>query len=196
MIGEEKLIKEYLQSIKPIPNNTKKLFTLALIGLPSSGKSYVAKILSEKLNLFVENNDKIRRFLNKKGFKGVTPIQKTLQKIAETRTSFLFENKTSTILDLDIIKFVDAIKEKMRKFKGDVFFIHITCSEKEIIRRIKERKNDKTNVSKAGLKEYYQRKKIHESLCLPDLFFSIDASRDVERQIDLCVNKLRSINVI
>ena len=199
--SEDQLIQKFLQTIPSDPANTKKLFGLGFVGLPGSGKSFVAQKISQRLNLYVANNDKIRRFLNELGFTGESPIQKTVEKIAETVSRYLFENKISHILDADLIYFHNKAIETASDYGANFYIIQITCPEEIILNRIKNRMEEaktgaQANFSTAGEDKYFERKKLHATLPLPNFFDKIDSSKNLETQIENLISKLKEQKII
>lgn len=192
----DELFEKFIKTINIPAQNTKQLFSIGLIGLTGSGKSTVAKMIGEKLNLFVGSNDSIRRFLNDEGFPGENPNQEMLQKIAEKASEFLYENKISHIIDADLIKFHENAKENAQNHKAKFYLIFVKCPEEIIFKRLEERnekilQNPASNLSRVGKEEYLKRKKLHDELGLPeDIFFTIDNSENLSKQVDDLAAKL------
>lgn len=198
---EQELIEKYLCTIKIKPFNTKKLFAIGLIGLTGSGKSFISDRLAEKMDMFVASNDRIRRFLNKLDYKGTSPMQETVQKIAEASSAYLYRNNISHIIDADIIKFHEVARQNAEKYGAIFFIIHVICPEETILERLKKRQkeiidNPDSNLSRVGQEEYLKRKKIHQELPLPEIFFTIDTSKELSEQIDNLIGKLKKEKMI
>lgn len=200
-INKKKLIEEYLETIELNKYKTKKLFAIGFIGLIGIGKSFVAQKLEEKLGIFVAANDKIRRFLNQKGFKGDSPVQNILQEIAEATTIYLYKNRVSHIIDADLIKFHLLAKKISEENGADFFLIKLICPEEIIISRLEKRKaeckdNPSSNFSRADMDEYFRRKEMHLLSPIPETFFTINTSGEIDLQISELAQKLNQEGVI
>ena len=198
---DEQLIQRFVESIPSKPANTKQLFAIGFVGLVGSGKSYIAQKISKKLDLYIASNDKIRRFLNELGFAGDSPIQETLQKIAESSSCYLYKNKISHILDADLIKFHDVAIKNAQEFGARIYIIHVVCPEEIILKRLENRshevqKDNSKNLSRADKETYFERKELHSTLALPEFFNTLDSSQNVDMQIENLILKLKTENVI
>ena len=198
---EKKLFDKFIKTLTVKSANTKKLFGIGFIGLVGSGKSYVAKEIGKRLGLYVDCNDKVRRFLNKEGFSGSSPVQKIVEKIGPEVGHYLYQNNISKILDADLVKHYNIAKENVEKFGGKFFIIKLVCAEDVILTRLEKRereiaKNPNSNLSRAGKEDYFKRKKMHEEISLAEIFFTIDTAIDVNPQIDELINKLKKEQVI
>lgn len=198
---ERKLFDKFIKTLTVKSANTKKLFGIGFIGLVGSGKSYVAKEIGKRLGLYVDCNDNVRRFLNKEGFSGSSPVQEVVEKIGPEIGRYLYQNNISKILDADLVKHYNIAKENVEKFGGKFFIIKLVCPEDVILKRLEKReneiiKNPDSNLSRAGKEDYFKRKKMHEEMSLAEIFFTIDTSLDVDPQIDELINKLKKEKVI
>lgn len=201
MDEDEKLVNEYIGAIVAQPSNAKKLFILGFIGLNGVGKTFISEKIAEKLGLYIASNDRIRRFLNTKGFEGASPAQHLVQEIAERSTNYLFENNISHIIDADLIEFHKTARINANKYGAKLFLIKLVCPEEIILDRLNRRSketeiNPALNLSRVGAERYFERKRLHESLELPEIFFSIDTSQGIDSQIEDLVNSLIKENVV
>jgi dephospho-CoA kinase len=199
--SDEQLIEKFIRTIEVKPANTKKLFAIGFIGLTGSGKSFVAQKISQKLNLYIASNDRIRRFFNELGYAGESPLQETLQKIAESCTRYLYQHKISHIIDADLILFHELALMHAQDFNARIYIIHITCPEEIIFQRLKKRAEEiqadnSANLSRAGENKYFTRKKLHASLAFPKFFYTIDTAGEIDEQIDDLILKLKNENAI
>lgn len=201
--SEDELIEKYLATLHVEASNTKELFLLGFIGVIGSGKSYLAKKLSDKLSLFVASNDQIRRFLDDLKLDWSSPMQPTLQKIAEARTHYLFRNRVSHIQDADMIQFSDLVKENAARYGAKVFFINVVCPEEVILKRLERREvdlknNPESSVSKSGVEQYFKRKLVRDNYQLPEIFFTIETSNnnDIDDQVNLLIGNLKASGVL
>lgn len=198
---ENKLIEKFIKTIDAKPSNTKKLFAIGFAGLNGVGKSFVANKLSEKLGLYVDSSDNTRRFLNEQGFEGVSPAQEMVQKIGPASSSYLYKNKISHIIDADLMKLHQITRKNASDHGAQFFLIHLVCPEDIILKRIEKRSDDilkdsSSNLSRVGKEEYFKRKKLHESLPFPEIFFTIDTSEELDLQLDDLINKLKEEKVV
>lgn len=194
---EVRLFEKFIKTIDASHGNTKKLFSIGLVGLTGSGKSTVAAAIGRKIGLYIGSNDSIRRFLNEEGFEGESPNQELLQKIAERASVYLYQNKISHIIDADLIKFHQTARKNAEKNGADFLLISVILSEEIILARLQKRneeikKNPNSNLSRVGSKEYFRRKELHEELGLPqDIYFTFDNSQELNPQLDIFIEKLK-----
>ncbi len=199
--NEEQLVEDFLMTIPIVESKTKTLFLISFVGLPGCGKSFIAKKISEKLNLYVYINDAAKRFLNNLGFEGECPAPHIIGNISEESCRYLLKNKVSHIIDADLIIYHDNIKQIAESFGAKLYIIEIICPEEIILERIEKRQQDiklnrENNFSRATTKEYFARKKLHNLLPKPEFFFSIDTSVDMDGQIDNLIFKLKQEKII
>lgn len=111
-------------------------FIIGFIGIVGSGKSTVAKHLAKELNILIASNDEIRRFFNQNNIYGESPLQDLLQEIAESRTQILLSNKTSHIIDADLMEHWQTAKSNASRYGSKFILIKIKCPEEIILSRI------------------------------------------------------------
>lgn len=188
------LLNKFISAIDIQKTNSKKLFTIGLIGLNGSGKSFVARKISERLGLYIASNDNIRRFLNENGFDGASPMQNFVFNAGPIISKYLYDHKISHIIDADLLQHHQITKENALKNGAKLYLINIICPERIILKRLQEReletrKNPETNFSRVGVDEYFKRKALHATLSLPDVFFTFDTSKDIEPQLNDLIGK-------
>jgi len=194
MYDYEKIFKRVISDI-PVKRDN-KVYGITFIAPQGTGKSRVSNILSEKLNVYVTANDKIRRILEEFG---IDPEEqsKLVNKLAEDRTIYMLENKTSMIIDANMRLFYDIAMSNFNKYNAKLYFVRLECSEEEILRRIDERsKNfgvDKENYSRANRENYAKYKEKEKNSYFPEnlVFFTIDTEKDLNFQIDKLIEKLK-----
>lgn len=158
------------------------------MGPPGVGKSTVAKILSQKLGIYVSINDKIRRLLAENG---ISPFenQALVERLATDRTSYLLENSTSVIIDANVLTAYPAVISNFARFSSECLFIKLECGEEEILRRLDFRETlfekDSNVFSRATRKDYYKYLDRYKKNPFPEdkVFFTIDTESDLDEQI-------------
>lgn len=172
-----------------------KFFGISFIGSPGVGKSTVAKMLSEKLNIYVSINDQIRRVL---ALEGMDPFenQALVEKLAYDRTSYLLENQCSVIIDANVLTAYPQVIANFARFFTECFFIKLDCSEEEILRRLDARKllfdSDNRVFSRATRKDYYKYLNRLHNNPFPEekVFFTINTELNLEPQVDQLIEKI------
>lgn len=192
---EDELVKEFIESMGVIPSDAKKAFSLGFIGPVGVGKSFVAKKLSSRLGICVTGGDQIRKFLHKKGIREKDRVEDLVLEIGSEVSRYLYSKKIDHIVDTDLIKFHRMVTKNAETYNAKNFFIQLVCPEDIILKRIEKRKNDvgkalSGNLSRAGKSEYFKRKKLHESLEIPQIFYTVDTSGDIDLQLDKLIHKL------
>lgn len=145
--------------IKDIPiTNDEFVIGISFVGAPGIGKSTLANILSNKLNIYVTANDKIRRILDSIGI-DADSNQPLVERLAYDRSRYMLENNTSMIIDANCLTAYRAVEDNFSVFNAPCLFIKLDCDEDEILRRIDEREKkfgiDQNNYSRATRKDYY-----------------------------------------
>ena len=211
MNNSDLLLKKYIGLISGKPKNTKELFAIGFIGKIGVGKSTISQEIAKRFGLFVASNDAIRRFLNSEGIAGVSPDQELVQRIAEESTRFLFDKKISHVIDADLIKFYDVVKNKMESYGAKFYLIHLVCPEEIILRHLKERDQKieelikfdgisdmgKVGNSLSSTEDYLRSAKLHKEIPMPvNFFMTINTSLPVEPQLDELRNRLQREGVI
>jgi predicted kinase len=200
--NKEELLNKYISLIADrFKESTKELFSIGFIGINGVGKSFVAEKLSEKLKLYIANNDRIRRFLNDNGIEDANLMQELVFDMGPKLSAYLYENKISHIIDADLMQFNDITRKNAIDHGARLCIIHLICPEDIILKRINKRekdiaKNPLVNFSRVGKDEYFKRKALHQSLLLPEVFFTIDTSLDVDIQLNEIINKLKEEELI
>ena len=189
----EKLVAEI--PLKPSDN----VYGITFIAGPGFGKSTVAKIISKKLGLYITANDKIRRLYNELGFDD-TLYEDDVKRMANDRTIYLLDNKTSHIIDANMEFFWEMALNNYNSHNAKLFFVELSCAEEEVLKRIGVRKDNfgkNDNLSRATEADYYNylEKKKTNGIPKNKIFFTIhtDTSvEEIEKQVDILIEKIRS----
>lgn len=186
---------KYLSQI-PIRGSDHKLIVIGMVGLTGAGKSTVSKKLSEMLGYFVLSGDHIRRFLNEEGFEGMNPEPELQGHIGGETSRYLLENKISHIIDVDLINVYEKVRTRSESHGATWVMIHVTCPEEIIFKRLKERaeelkKENTTELSRAGVDEYLKRKEVHQNT-LPSVtrHYTVDTSTNLSEQLEAIIQNL------
>lgn len=182
--------------IKEIPkNSSEKVYGITFIAGPGTGKSTIAKYISEKFGVYVTANDKIRRILEKNG---IEPEQSLVEKLAEDRTVYMLENKISMIIDANMMFHWKTACNNFDKYNATLYFIKITCPESQIIKRIQERQKnwdrDSSILSRATEQDYYKFLEKCKNSDFPEdlIFYTINSNCDIseiKKQIEKMYEK-------
>lgn len=195
-MNNEQLLAKFLELIPINEQPTKQLFVVAMIGLPGVGKTTFAKALHEKTGIYITSNDVIRRFLNKQGYPGVTPVQETAKYIAENSSKYLYEHNISHVIDGDILNFYDVARKNAMNYGARFYLVELTAPEELVRERIQERQKNTAEggevESLAGLEEFAERKQLHGRINKPNADFVINSEKELDPQIDDFIQLLKS----
>ena len=192
----EKIFKKLIEEIPLKPSDN--VYGITFIAGPGFGKTTVAKIISKKLGLYITANDKIRRLYNELGFDD-TVYEDDIKRMANDRTIYLLDNKTSHIIDANMEFFWEMALNNYNNHNAKLFFIELSCAEEEVLRRIGVRKDNfgkNDNLSRATEVDYYNylEKKKTKGIPKNKIFFTIhtDTSVDeIEKQVDILIEKIK-----
>jgi len=180
----ESLVKDYINNLKIGLPRTKKLFSVAMMGLPGSGKSTIAKTIANRLKIPIASNDEIKGFLRLRGL-NKTRIEAVVEKIIKARREFFFKKGISFVMDSDTLPHWKKVTEQCSKFGTKPLFVKVECSEKEILSRLTKRKKAE-NEYNAGVEDYVKRKKLWEGIEQPDkVDFVFNSEKNLDKQINL-----------
>lgn len=167
---------------------------LVVFGLPSVGKSTVAKLLARKVNGIVINTDVIRKKLFKK------PTYEKWEKELVYKAIFLLADY---LLKANQTVILDAVfpKEEYRKEaieiaksnRQKIYFIECRCKEKIIRERLKDRFRKRV-VSDANYEIYLKLKKEWEPIKLKH--FVIDTSSGTKKAVQKLIEKLKLLGIV
>lgn len=184
------VLKEYEHTIFVPKQKPLHQFFLCPVGLIGAGKTTVLKPLAEKLSLIRISGDEIRKLLHDRGFgyDQTWEIGSTLvKKFAHEGYSIANDTDGATP------KTREALEELVRKLNAKVVYIHINPPEEFILNKLRNFKH--TWLYRDGeqaIKNYYERKSLHENLHLP-YTFTFDTSADnLEEQINKAVDIIKT----
>lgn len=195
----EELFEKVIQDI-PIKSE-ENVYGITFFASPGAGKSTIAKLLSEKLGVYITANDKIRRISEQFGI-DVNENRKMIEQIANDRTVYMLKNKTSMIIDANMQFFWQSALDNFNSYGAKLYFIKVECDEETIINRIQQRalnfNTNKENFSRALVEDYYKYKEKSLTTPIPEekVFFTINTGGsmdDIEKQVDELVSKLKEI---
>jgi len=181
-------------------NPSDKVYGITFVAGPGFGKSTVANMLSKKLGLYITANDKIRRLVDDLGFDN-KEHEADIKKMANDRTIYLLQNKTSHIIDADMEFYWEMARDNYNKYNAKLIFVELKCSEKEVLRRIEERAKEfgnSSNLSRATKEDYYIYLEKKKNKQIPDdmIFYTINTEtsiEDINNQVDLLIEKIKEI---
>lgn len=122
-------------------------FLILLTGEVGSGKSLVAELLSQALNLYLINGDYVRNIvksLNPNIEISAPEVRKVINEVCLDEMSYCEKNNYSIILDRSVSNYEDLnyIKNKRNL---PIVFIRLLSNDLENIKRVEERPNKKNN---------------------------------------------------
>ena len=187
----------YNMVIEDIPlSNDDVVYGISFVGLPGTGKTTISHLLSKKLNIHVTSNDKIRRLLDSIGINS-SKNQSLVERLAYNRSAYMLENKTSMIIDADVLTTYSVVEENFKRFNAQCFFIKLELSEQEVLRRLDEREKqfgkEKNNYSRVTKEDYhkYINKLKNNHFPQNKVFYTINVEECLDTQINLLVDKIK-----
>lgn len=209
--AEEEIFKTFLELNPIIKGDVRNPYLICLAGITGTGKSTIARMLSQKKNSVVLNNDKVRQFIYKTSFsQHFEDIQRLVKKIQYYRIEQTLINGNNCLLDGDISNNFEVKKSKIEKFNYPYYIIKLNYDRDVVIKRIQRRKkydeasssfsgSETLNYSSATVKDFLRMEKEKYDVPNEYIFFEIDMTGDfesVEKQVDELVKKLNSLEQI
>ena len=153
-------------------------------GLPGSGKTFLARKLSKKINAVLLSTDKIRKEIIQKPKYSLWEralVYNVLFLIAK----YLLSAGTNCILDGTFNRKIsrDEAIEKLDSERNDIYIIECICPEDIIFSRLQSRKRD---YSDADISVYLKMKKFYEKMSEKHL--TIDTSKSLEKNLEKIMN--------
>lgn len=185
-------IEESIIKLTTIPENIKcNQIAICTIGLVGSGKTTIAKMLQDKIDLIRISTDDIRIILK------YNNLNKSIEEISFELLKFFILKKYPIFLDADCILYKNKIDEVLLKHNYKAIWIHINPPENFIIKKLKNISYLNTNHPKVfnnnpqkALECYFMRKKLHKNLS-SNFFHKFDTSTDdLNIQINNFIDKL------
>lgn len=208
--NQKQIINYFLENNPIIKGSVKRPYIILFDGISGTGKSTIARIISEKLDVVVLNNDKVRQFLSRTNYikKSRYPLlasQKLVKKIQYYRIKESIKNNNICVLDGNVINgFEDYIKFFKRN-NIKYYIVKIKYNRRKVIKRLYKRKFDpKTffingsetiNYSEANIMSFIYMEKNKRELPSEEIYFRIDTSksyRDIEKKVLELINKIES----
>jgi len=161
------------------PNISENIMLVIISGLPGTGKTSVAKVLSQHLNAERLTTDELRRRIDKHPDYSQKHKRSVYAALMEEAGKRLQHNK-NVILDGTFFKqdMRRRAKELSREYHESFYLIKVTCPEKIVKQRIENRYKKGEDASEADFKVY----KIIQNQFqeIKDLNFVIDTSEEKE----------------
>lgn len=185
----EELVKDYKI------NAVEKPFIICFIGGPGYGKSFLAKLISERLNIPIVSNDRTRRFLDSIGIDSAN--QDIVLKLAYLQMEYLIKHKSSMIVDANAIRQHEVISKKASELNIKCFYINLLCNQNTILERLNYRESQfgkDDNYSRATKKEYYDYQSFLENNTFPSekIFFEIKTDENLDDQLKKLFKKIEN----
>lgn len=182
--------------LRKIPlKNDNPLLCLCFVWSPWVWKSTIAKMISEKIWIYIASNDKIRRILESYGIDSMNH-QNIVEKFVLDRAIYLLENHTNMIIDANVLTSYQKIEHILKQYNSTWLFIYLECSESIILQRLKVRKDilgtESCGYSAGTIDDYYNFKESEKKSPFPDekIFFKIDTGNNVQEQVEALIEKI------
>ncbi len=208
---DEKNIIDYFLLKNPISKGkNEKPYLILFDGISGTGKSTIAKILSEKLNTLVFSNDKVRQYLYKTDYikNSLSPrliSEKLLKEIQYHRIKEAILKGNNCILDANVAnnfeEYLKFLKDNNIKF----FIIKLKYNRKKVIKRISKRTFDSANFSASGSEtlnyseananSFFYMEKRNNKVTSEYIYFTINTSKgflQIEKQISELIKKINN----
>lgn len=208
--NQKQIINYFLENNPIIKGSAKRPYIILFDGISGTGKSTIARIISEKLDVVVLNNDKVRQFLSRTNYikKSRYPLlasQKLVKKIQYYRIKESIKNNNICVLDGNVINGFEDYINFFKRNNIKYYIVKIKYNRRKVIKRLYKRKFDpKTffingsetiNYSEANIMSFIYMEKNKRELPSEEIYFRIDTSksyRDIEKKVLELINKIES----
>jgi adenylate kinase family enzyme len=166
----KKFLKIHSKKLKNLNIPNKKLL-ICFVGIPGSGKTYLAKIIEKKFKGIRINSDNLRKVINKNITKNNEEKEVFLKKyLLDLLNQFPFSNHL-IILDSGIErKYKDIFKiAKSKKYK--MFIIKMSVQKDLILKRIKVKDKKRFEEHPEDIKRWFKEYKLFNKKVKPDFIF-------------------------
>lgn len=169
----EEVAKIYEKQIIVPETKPENQFILCPIGLVGAGKTTVVKPLSERLSLIRISGDEIRKILHDQGLG-----YEATQDIATVVVKKYLDQGYSLCSDNDCVseKTQNILKNLEKKYDLKLVWVHISPSEEFILNKLSTHEGGWLG-NEALIKNYYERKPLHENLNFP-FVYTFDTSKE------------------
>ena len=154
---QEEILKKMKMSVNKEEYSHNKI-CISFVGGPGYGKSTIAKILCQKMNLFHTSTDIIRNYLKNLNIdiSNYDKTTKLVSSIAYPFQDFLFKNKIDFVLDANLMLYLDVLRTRCKNYGYKLFIIEIEISKEEALRRSLKRlkENNPDNLSNSDANDF------------------------------------------
>jgi len=185
----KKVLKKLKKQIKNTSKKNKRLI-ICFVGIPCSGKTYLAKKIEKKYKGIRINNDNIRKIIDAKITKrkeeGEVILKQFLLKLLK---NYPFNNKL-VILDSGIERKYKDIHKISKSKKWKMFIIRIITSKKLIIKRIKAKDRKRFENHPEDIQRWFCEYEDFNKKILSDFLFKKDSDlKDLFSKLDYILTK-------
>ncbi len=174
----KKIYKEHKKQLKNLNVQNKKLI-ICFVGIPCSGKTYIAKKIEKKYNAVRINSDDIRKIIDK----NITKKEEDGEIILGEHILNLLKNPVFTnkliILDRGIERNYEDILKISKSKRWNMFIIKMVVPKNLIIKRIEIKDRERLEKHPEDIKRWFKEYKIFNKNIKADFVFKNDS--DLER---------------
>ncbi len=175
------IASEYEKQLIIPASKTAKQFIVCPVGLIGVGKTTVMKPLCERLSLIRISTDDIRKLLHDRGL-GYESLPEIVIPLCQKYIDLGY----SLGIDADCSgkTAIKVLEDLEKKRPIPVYWIHIIAPEEIILERLRSRSSWLFKDGEEAVKNYMERKPLHENLTMP-FVYTFDTSRgDVQVQVE------------
>lgn len=144
---KEEIIDKFINNMNFPPVRYDKPFIVTMSGYSGSGKSYVARVLSSELGLYIVSGDHVRQevYNNHQMSHEFENVQAITNEICDLEIKKLLENKISIVIDRSISS-VESLNN-IKNYGVKVYTINIKSDHEQNIERICRCEKMKINIT-------------------------------------------------